>query len=543
MQINFHRFKKPIAFLCGLCLSLSVFYSRGLITYALPVEKTVTLSLSNVGMVNGDGSINNSGVRNYYTDMYDCSLFSGTTITLNPYTFSGTTTRNALNDCYRLYCYFYDEDRIMISNTNILGSPSWSGTSPNFTFTCTINGTFNVPSNAKYIRFSMRNWTGTSVQPNYDVIYNTPLDVSFKYTYDDGSFNVGIYGVGAVRFPLNVSGSYKDYNNEFPYYGSDSLLTGSANSLQNSYITLSGFDKAYYDLDLYINIDITPKSKDLNDPNVVITGQFDGSSLRNPLLQCSYPNVIVTSIPKELNYKIGASTIYGTAIQYEAKNNNTNGVNYIWDSTIKSKSSVELHIYGTTYISDEFTIGLLYDALVNCRNFPQSSYNNVNQILDFSLDYSVSGIVQKSPHTFGSEIEGLESIDESINNQTNEMIKEHEEEIQKGQETSDELSSSLNNVTSTLTAVEILKLPWTMLTDLYNAIIKDGQTSLIFPSFELMGYTLWESYEFDLNTLDSNFPVLFKSLRLITGIIICSAFGMYIRNYFTRLFGGDMEVD
>lgn len=547
MQINLYRFKNSIVFLCGLCLSLSVFYSRGLITYALPAVSTFNIDLVNRGNIAlSNGSIEYNNNKGYFSNYIDISGYDNLSLSSFSYTLYAKNQTN-ITDMNRINYHYYDKDKKYISRQEQVvdyASYSTSGDSvyPYKAVYVFPSYTLFIPDNAVYMVISLKNNGAADKKANEWIIPEINPCV-MSYNYDDGSFNVGIYGVGGVRFPLNVSGSYKDYNGEFPYYGSDVLLTGSANSLQNSYVTLSGFDKAYYDLDLYINIDIIPQSKTLNNPNVVITGQFDKSGLTSPLLQCSYPNVVVTSIPKELNYKIGDSTIYGTAIQYEAKNINNNGVNYVWDSSIKSKSSVELHIYGTTYISNEFTIGLLYDALVNCRNFPQQSYQNINQILDFKLQYSVSGIVQKSPHTFGSEIEGLESIDESINNQTNEMIKEHEEEIQKGQETSDELSSSLDNVTSTLTAVEILKLPWTMLKDLYNAIIKDGQTTLTFPSFELMGYTLWESYDFDLNILDTKFTVLFKSLRLISGIIICSAFGMYIRNYFIRLFGGDVEVD
>lgn len=546
MQINSHRVKKVVAFLCGLCLSVSFWFNRGLITNALPAYQYIPVILDDVGMLTMySGALDSSRKSCYYNaDYIDITNYDS--LYLESFSFSGTSNKTMLNaEPYNLYYMCYDSNKSFLGWRQFTGSVSYNGSSSPYNFTATINGgSFNFYSNTKYIRFTMRNLTGNN-NNDYNVFYSSPIEYRLRYTYDDGSFNVGIYGDSGVRFPLNVSGAYNpDYEEGATgwLYGSQILLSGSANSTAYSSITLNGFEKAYYDIDLYINIDLDATIRELNDFHTGVSKY--NNNLDMPYVECGYPSVHVTSIPDGLNYNISQNHINGRAIKYTAKNAWSSGMKLEWD-TYKNdtQSTCLLHVYGTVYISNELTIPLLYTANVTCRNFPQFAYIDTSDLLRFGLDYSVNGIVQKSPHTFGSEIEGLETINESINNQTNEMIKEHEEEIQKGEETSSELESSLENVKSNLTAIEILKLPWTMLQDLYNAVIADGVTSLTFPSFELMGYKLWDEYVFDLSSLDSSFPVLFKSVRLITGFLICFAFGNYIRSYFTRLFGGDVEVD
>lgn len=129
------------------------------------------------------------------------------------------------------------------------------------------------------------------------------------------------------------------------------------------------------------------------------------------------------------------------------------------------------------------------------------------------------------------------SDNEALNEIVDQNEKFHEEEKTEATNAGNDLGSTLDDVTGTLTKVEILKLPWTMLSDLLTAISSDGEKTLTFPSFQLMGQTLWPSYTFSLADLDSQFSVLFESVRLVSGVMLCVAFGNYIRSFFTKIFG------
>lgn len=542
MQINFQRFKKTIAFLCGLCLSLSVFYSRSLITYALPIFDTIHINLSQDGMLNLSGSLDTSWTRSKTSDYIDISKYNS--VSINPFNISGvsnTNTTSGFYESFRLYICYYDENKNFISNAySDTGSITWSGSSPDYIFYAPQSGNLNIPNGAKYVRFSVRNTTQTA--SNKDIFYAYPIEFNLTCNYDDGSFKLNVVNdVIQVSYSLNNSIAQYSGNNVFSNINekSSSYFSGSSYVLNSHPVIISGFSEpGYYDLDLMLIYEVKPSSFTI--PTIKST---DTSS--NIYYTMKYPSFTFSDIPQGLQVSMSSYSDYGDSIynmkSYSGTVSSGGGI-YNMNLKLEEDAIYNIHIYGTCYVDDTFQFTVNSTSFIDCQFLPVVAYSSL-ALTSYRASLSVDGIVQLSSHASLSEIEALENIDDSINKQTNEMIKEHEEELQKGQETSNEISSSLDNVTSTLTAIEILKLPWTMLTDLYNAIIKDGQTTLTFPSFELMGYTLWDAYEFDLEVLDTNFTVLFKSLRLISGILICSAFGIYIRNYFVRLFGGDVEVD
>lgn len=119
----------------------------------------------------------------------------------------------------------------------------------------------------------------------------------------------------------------------------------------------------------------------------------------------------------------------------------------------------------------------------------------------------------------------------------------HDQEQQEAEKAVEQLNSGLDQLTGTLTSWEIVSMPVTVVGDLVGALRSDGSTGLTFPSFSLMGYTLWPSYTFDLNVIKEKFPVLYNALHLITGIMVVGWFIRYLWRKWHLLVGDDMPED
>lgn len=51
-------------------------------------------------------------------------------------------------------------------------------------------------------------------------------------------------------------------------------------------------------------------------------------------------------------------------------------------------------------------------------------------------------------------------------------------------------------------------------------------------------YQVWDSYTFDLASLESDFSILFTGLHMVVGTIEVSAFIKYLYNKYDEVFGG-----
>ena len=62
-------------------------------------------------------------------------------------------------------------------------------------------------------------------------------------------------------------------------------------------------------------------------------------------------------------------------------------------------------------------------------------------------------------------------------------------------------------------------------------------TGITFPSIELMGYTVWEPYTYDLSTLKDQFPVIFDALYVFISMLEVFWFVGFLRSKYNEVFG------
>lgn len=163
-----------------------------------------------------------------------------------------------------------------------------------------------------------------------------------------------------------------------------------------------------------------------------------------------------------------------------------------------------------------------YEASVYVQDFEYYMDIDFNHISDSTIDGTLSDIYQEQV------------------NQNQKEDERYQEEQEKTQEAIDSATDGLGQVTDTLTSWEIFTLPFTLLKDFVTAIASDGETTLTFPSFQLMGATLWPSYTFDLMTVEKHFPLLVDSLHLIFGILVVIWFLRYLWRKWHIVTGDDL---
>lgn len=269
----------------------------------------------------------------------------------------------------------------------------------------------------------------------------------------------------------------------------------------------------------------------------------------------------VDSLYVEYNCSIYLSTLSSNNISSQLDHNATGSCTFYFNFYDEQQSYIGQSLSMTGEKSGTYKES--YNSFINMNsytiNIPEFSFSDVivppsgtrYMSLDYNKTVKQDGYMKFNIYSDGlnytASVNGTTSsnrtVIDAVDEQTEWMKEQAQKEEDEANKTGKDLSDTLGNVTGVLSTVEILKLPWTMLQDLYNAIIADGETSLTFPSFSMMGYTIWDSYTFDLKTLDSQFSVLFESIRLVSGIMICVAFGNYIKLFFGRVFGNNQEVD
>lgn len=119
----------------------------------------------------------------------------------------------------------------------------------------------------------------------------------------------------------------------------------------------------------------------------------------------------------------------------------------------------------------------------------------------------------------------------------------YEEEQKKTEEAIDSVTSGVTEITGVLSSWEIFILPVTVMKDFIQAVTSSSDARLTFPSFSLMGQTLWPSYTFDLDTVSQKFPLLCTSLHLIGGILVVIWFLRYLWRKWALITGDDLPEE
>lgn len=259
-------------------------------------------------------------------------------------------------------------------------------------------------------------------------------------------------------------------------------------------------------------------------------GLLSGSlSLLSASIVNSSGSSAATVFPYSLSVNgVTSDSFFSPVSQYQYSTNSA-----VWDLNV-SFSDYDLHF--VSYYSENLFLHLRLNA-DNIYLDP-----TVNFIIDYSdIIFKVSSLKFISDKSVSGEIQDVEGAVKGVDDT---LKKEHQEEVDKADQAGGTMASSLTNVTNTLSSIEILKLPWTMLTDLYNALNGFGYGGFVFPSFSLMGYQIWPAYEVDFAELDSRFSTLFESVRLASGFILCFSFANYLRSFFVKVFGsGESDGD
>lgn len=134
-------------------------------------------------------------------------------------------------------------------------------------------------------------------------------------------------------------------------------------------------------------------------------------------------------------------------------------------------------------------------------------------------------------------------ISETSNSVVDELQKQHQEEVDKAEETNSSVNSGVTQITGVLSSWEIFTMPFTLLKDLYNGLTETASTSITFPSYSVMGYQIWDSYTFDLETVSTNFPLVTDSLHVVTGVLVVGWFVHYLHRKWATIVGDDMPDD
>lgn len=487
-------------------------FDYSFISCAAPVQKEYTFSLSNVGMIPfGYDGVETDKTTNRYSDYIEIDdVFRSSTFSCS---LKGTSTSQYLHsDTTSLLLTFYGSDKVKISNRKVSGTVSYAGTSGNYTFTSVFDFPFDPPSDAFYFRVSTRH-----LGDDTDFVsFSTPISCSLIYEIEGSSFNWTM--AKNIVYPLDLSLYRSEFDgNSFFYSGSNEI-----SSFLPVTVSAFGENPGYYDVDF--TVDLQWDSSRFSGSSYFLKDSFSRFCVR-------YPSCYVTGLPDGLSYSITSSRS-PRAVAYEASKDAgvTNPI-----VTNNGNATYKLHVYGTAYLSGDFSFNFYAPVIFELQNFiyMSSSLAGIVYTTPFKA-VSGSGTFYRSTSGSVSEAEALEKIDQTLKTQ-------HDEEVSESQAAGSELGSTMSDVTGTLSTIEILKLPWTMLTDLFNALSSDGETTLTFPSFSLMGHTLWPEYSFSLTDLDSNFDILFRSVRLVSGVMLCLAFAGYIRGFFTKVFGNSEE--
>lgn len=195
----------------------------------------------------------------------------------------------------------------------------------------------------------------------------------------------------------------------------------------------------------------------------------------------------------------------------------------------------------------------LHNALINSGMSPQyyycydvyGVYTSSNMFSNFGSNIKVSlsdfrfTITDSQIDSSRLPSKVLEDINQGVHDTNDTLKQEHQEEIDTADKAVDGVNQGVSEITDVMNSWEIVTMPVKLVGDFVTAITSDGSTGLTFPSFELMGYKLWDSYTFDLSTISEKFPVLYNSLHIVSGILVVLGFVKYCWNKWHVLTGDD----
>lgn len=71
----------------------------------------------------------------------------------------------------------------------------------------------------------------------------------------------------------------------------------------------------------------------------------------------------------------------------------------------------------------------------------------------------------------------------------------------------------------------------------YASRAAPGGTVITFPSFSILGYQIWDSYDFDLSTVKQQIPAVFDGIYVIVSILETIWFVSFLRSKYEEVFG------
>lgn len=179
---------------------------------------------------------------------------------------------------------------------------------------------------------------------------------------------------------------------------------------------------------------------------------------------------------------------------------------------------------------------LYISALSSPTVFPNSFQYEVTVTLE-DLELSNLEFIHVSDQASSSVLEDIAEEQKKQHELENERYEQEQETIKEANGTA---SDGLAAVTETLGSWEIFVMPVTVTKDFITAITSSSSAKLTFPSFSLMGQTLWPSYTFDLGKVAELFPLLCNSLHLISGILVVIWFLRYLWRKWAIITGDDL---
>ena len=179
---------------------------------------------------------------------------------------------------------------------------------------------------------------------------------------------------------------------------------------------------------------------------------------------------------------------------------------------------------------------LYISALSSPTVFPNSFQYEVSVTLE-TLELSNLEFIHVSDQASSSVLEDIAAEQKKQHELENERYEQEQETINQATGTA---SDGLSAVTETLSSWEIFTMPVTVTKDFITAITSSSSANLTFPTFSIMGYTLWPSYTFDLNKVAELFPLLYGSLHLISGILVVLWFLRYLWRKWSLITGDDL---
>ena len=326
---------------------------------------------------------------------------------------------------------------------------------------------------------------------------------------------------------------------------SEPLFVGSSQNISNVSGSITYFNHFYYEYIFtdYITLDLrVPKSDGSSGWDVPPSGLYSfsrfplqykfsvsaGSSTRiTPYFDGGY--VELGDLPDGLFVVLGAQTFpfhdSGAA-------------------TGSASGSFNIVLSGSLYVADARSASIPIKIHLFCDASFHDKENTVTEGADILASATYSSSFAESYYYTDVTYLGESANDTTISAEIRDTLKEqHQEEIDKADETSSTASSSADKLTGTLSAWEIFTMPFTLLKDFASAIAGDGSSSFTFPSFSMMGYQIWPSYSFDLSTVQTNFPLLYNGLHLVSGIVVVNGFIHYCWRKWAILMGDDLPED